>query len=132
MWPRPSKLAQALQLWKSQWSTVYGRDFDKTDWVFPAPRNLTKHLGRPRVDEALRASCRKAGIEGASTHSFSRSVLTQASTTGVHTVKQEAPASAARANARSVSLVTGEVGAFASHLALGYTCERAGAAKREQ
>ena len=77
------KLAQALQHWKTQWPTVYARDYEKTDWVFPAPKDVTKHLGRPRVDEALRASCRKAGIEGVSTHSFRRSALTQASTAGV-------------------------------------------------
>ena len=81
--PISPKLAQALQQWKSQWPSVYGRDYEKTDWVFPAPRDVTKHLGRPRVDEALRASCRKAGIEGVSTHSFRRSALTQASTAGV-------------------------------------------------
>ena len=81
--PISPKLAQALQQWKSQWPPVYGRDYEKTDWVFPAPKDVTKHLGRPRVDEALRASCRKAGIEGVSTHSFRRSALTQASTAGV-------------------------------------------------
>ena len=81
--PISPKLAQALQQWKSQWPAVYGRDYEKTDWVFPAPKDVTKHLGRPRVDEALRASCRKAGIEGVSTHSFRRSALTQASTAGV-------------------------------------------------
>ena len=50
-----------------------GRDYEKTDWVFPATRDITKHLARPRVDEALRASCRKLGAEGASTHAFRRS-----------------------------------------------------------
>ena len=78
--PKPSL---ALQDWKGQWPTLCGRDYEKTDWVFPAFKDSTKHLARPRVDEALRVSCRKVGVEGASTHSFRRSALTQASTAGV-------------------------------------------------
>ena len=81
--PISPKLALVLQQWRGEWPVVHGREFEKTDWVFPASRDVSKHLGRPRVDEALRASCRKAGIEGASTHSFRRSALTQASTEGV-------------------------------------------------
>lgn len=68
--PISPKLALALQQWRVEWPIVYGRDFEKSDFVFPAPRDLSKHLGRPRVDEALRVSCEKVGIEGASTHSF--------------------------------------------------------------
>ena len=81
--PVSQTLAQALQQWKTQWPTTYEGEYEKTDWVFPAFKDSTKHLARPRVDEALRASCRKVGVEGASTHSFRRSALTQASTAGV-------------------------------------------------
>ena len=81
--PISPKLNLALQDWKNQWPALCGRDYEKTDWVFPATKDITKHLARPRVDEALRASCRKLGVEGASTHSFRRSALTQASTAGV-------------------------------------------------
>ena len=81
--PISPKLSLALQDWKGQWPKLCGRHYEKTDWVFPAFKDSTKHLARPRVDEALRASCRKVGIEGASTHSFRGSALTQASTAGV-------------------------------------------------
>ena len=81
--PISPKLNLALQDWKNHWPALCGRDYEKTDWVFPATKDITKHLARPRVDEALRASCRKLGVEGASTHSFRRSALTQASTAGV-------------------------------------------------
>ena len=60
-----------------------GRDFEKSDSVFPAPGDISKHWARPRVDEALRAACAQIGLEGVSTHSLRRSALTQASSAGV-------------------------------------------------
>ena len=40
---------------------------------------MTTNLTRRNVDYALRAACKKLGIEGCSTHSFRRSALTAAS-----------------------------------------------------
>ncbi len=83
--PITSKLRPILAEWNSVWPTLFKRDFEKSDFVFPAPTDITKHWARPRVDEGLRAACKIAGIEGVSTHSFRRSALTQASAAGVPT-----------------------------------------------
>ena len=83
--PISPKLQPILAEWKSVWPTMFKRDFEKSDFVFPAPTDITKHWARPRVDEGLRAACKIAGIEGVSTHSFRRSALTQASAAGCPT-----------------------------------------------
>ena len=83
--PIASKLQPILNEWKAAWPSIFKRGFERTDFVFPSPRDLTKHWARPRVDEGLRAACKIAGIEGVSTHSFRRSALTQASAAGVPT-----------------------------------------------
>ena len=81
--PISPKLSPILIQWRAEWPAVFKRDPEKSDFVFPAHRDISKHLARPRVDEALRAACRKIGLEGVSTHSFRRSALTQASSAGV-------------------------------------------------
>ena len=83
--PISPKLQPILAEWKSLWPSAFKRDFDRSDFVFPAPTDINKHWARPRVDEGLRTACKIAGIEGASTHSFRRSALTQASSAGVPT-----------------------------------------------
>ncbi len=50
---------------------------------FPGRRNQTHHLTRQNIDYALRTTCKKLGIEGASTHAFRRSALSAASDKGV-------------------------------------------------
>ncbi len=83
--PISAKLEPILNRWRVEWPNVYGRGPLKTDYLFPAPRDINKYWARPRVDEGLRAACRKVGLEGVSTHSFRRSALTQASAAGVST-----------------------------------------------
>ena len=83
--PISPKLQPILAEWNAVWPTLFMRDFEKSDFVFPAPSDINKHWARPRVDEGLRAASKIAGIEGASTHSFRRSALTLASAAGVPT-----------------------------------------------
>ena len=78
-----TKLQTALIQWKAEWPAAFKRDPDKSDFVFPAQRDISKHWARPRTDEVLRAVRKKLGLEGVSTHSFRRSALTQASSAGV-------------------------------------------------
>ena len=49
----------------------------------PWPRRVSEHYSRKTVDEQFRSTCKKLGIEGASTHSFRRSALTAASSAGI-------------------------------------------------
>ena len=83
--PISPKLQPTLAEWRFLWPSVFKRDFGRSDFVFPSPRDTHKHWARPRVDEGLRAACKIAGIDGVSTHSFRRSALTQASAAGVPT-----------------------------------------------
>ena len=83
--PISPKLQLVLAEWKSIWPTLFKREFERADFVFPAPTDVNKKWARPRVDEGLRAACKIVEIEGVSTHSFRRSALTQASAAGVPT-----------------------------------------------
>ena len=94
---------------------------------------------RMRIGTTLHATATNRGLSQLCTQTWilrRQRTSGQASTTDVRTAKQKAPASAARAHTRSVSLATGGSGAFASmrhgqtqtnHLAR-TTCERASAA----
>ena len=45
--------------------------------LFPGRRGQREFLNRNTADRILRVACEKAGISGASTHSFRRTALTQ-------------------------------------------------------
>ena len=66
--PTWSRLQPALIQWKAEWPAAFKRDPDKSDFVFPAQRDISKHWARPRTDEARRAICKELGLEGVSTH----------------------------------------------------------------
>ena len=68
--PISPKLQPILAEWKSLWPSVFKRDFDRSDFVVPAPSDISKHWARPRVDEGLRAACKIAGIEGLALTAF--------------------------------------------------------------
>ena len=77
------KLWDELSVWKCAWPSLYKREPEKNDYVFPGHRDISKHLTRRCVGYALRAACKKLGLDGVSTHSFRRSALSAASDKGV-------------------------------------------------
>ena len=81
--PMNPKLWDELARWREVWIVSHKREPDRIDFVLPGRRDVTTHLTRRNVDYALRAACKKLGIEGCSTHSFRRSALTAASDKGV-------------------------------------------------
>jgi integrase/recombinase XerD len=81
--PMNPKLWDELARWREVWIALHKREPDRIDFVLPGRRDVTTHLTRRNVDYALRAACKKLGIEGCSTHSFRRSALTAASDKGV-------------------------------------------------
>ena len=81
--PMNPKLWDELARWREVWIVSHKREPDRIDFVLPGGRDVTTHLTRRNVDYALRAACKKLGIEGCSTHSFRRSALTAASDKGV-------------------------------------------------
>lgn len=54
-----------------------------TLWVFQSRNHHWKHLDADSADWILRQACKKAGLEGISTHSFRRTALTTMSSSGV-------------------------------------------------
>jgi len=83
MIPMSPRLWQELEDWKALWPAAFKRDPDRSELVFPGQKDQSKHLTRQCVDHALRAACKKLGIDGASTHSFRRSALTACSDKGI-------------------------------------------------
>ena len=81
--PMNPKLCDELARWREVWVASQKREPDKIDFVLPGRRDVTTHLTRRNVDYALRAACKKLGIEGCSTHSFRRSALSVAPDNGV-------------------------------------------------
>ena len=51
--PISPKLQPILAEWKSLWPSFFKRAFERSDFVFPAPTDNTRHWARPRVDEGL-------------------------------------------------------------------------------
>ena len=81
--PMSDSLAKELAQWKDLWPSVYKRDPERSDFLFPGRLDSGKHLTSQNVDLALRNACKKLEIEGVSTHSFRRSALTAASEKGM-------------------------------------------------
>jgi integrase/recombinase XerD len=51
--------------------------------LFPGMRGRSEYLTRFTADKALKAACKRVGLEGVSTHSFRRTALTQMSSAGI-------------------------------------------------
>ena len=83
--PVNDRLAEELRTWKAQWVSTYGRPPEGSDYIFPGRSGDTKtsHLTRRAADKALRKVCNTLEIEGASTHSWRRTSLTNANDAGI-------------------------------------------------
>ena len=71
-----SRLYPLLTSWRSHAGEIY---------LFPGrhPNHHWKHLHTNSADQILREAFERTGIEGASTHSFRRTALTQMSNAGI-------------------------------------------------
>ena len=69
--PVNARLAEALRQWRTAWTEEYGHEPSREDYMFPGRAGLQSHFSRKALDT------------GASTHSFRRSALTAASSSGV-------------------------------------------------
>ena len=67
-----------------EWEKLYGRPPQGSDHLFPGRGGdpKSKHLTRQAADLALRKICRDLNIDGASTHRWRRTSLTNANDAG--------------------------------------------------
>ena len=83
--PINARLDEEIRAWKLEWERLQGRPPAGTDHVFPGrvgdPKE--KHLTRGAADKALRKACAELGIQGASTHSWRRTSLSNANDAGI-------------------------------------------------
>ena len=84
--PVAERLAEELRIWRVQWEALYGRPPDGADHVFPGrgadPKE--KRLTRQAADKMLRKVCAGLSIDGASTHSWRRTTLSNANDAGIN------------------------------------------------
>jgi integrase/recombinase XerD len=67
-------LAEELAGYKQQWAEQYGHLPKPSEALFPAAGSTTSTMTRQAADLAFRGACKAAGIEGASLHSFRRTM----------------------------------------------------------
>ena len=73
-----SRLACELERYRHEWRKAYGRDPRPGDYLFPARCSMKEPMTRQAADLALRSTLASLDIPGASTHSFRRSLATNA------------------------------------------------------
>lgn len=84
------KLKQALADYRQQWAAEHGHEPARNDVLFPAAGSTTSPQSRQAADKALRATCKRIGLEGVSLHSFRRTAAQDAVNSGfpLHVVQQ--------------------------------------------
>ena len=83
--PINDRLAQEFHRYREWWVTKYGKQPEGGDYLFPSRDGdaSEKYLTRAAAHIALAKVCRRLDIEGASTHSWRRTSLTNANDKGV-------------------------------------------------
>lgn len=72
------RLATEIEAYRAAWTDTHGRRPKPGDFLFPARGSLAESLSRQAADLALRKTLNGLGIVGASTHTFRRSLATNA------------------------------------------------------
>ena len=81
---RQVPLQPRLQEELDRWFLTQTPEPSRTDWIFSrTDGSKTQPIPRRTIDHALRTACKRAGLQGVSTHSMRRSALTSASDKGV-------------------------------------------------
>jgi integrase/recombinase XerD len=81
--PVSPSLAAALATYRLAWEAEHGHAPGPQEALFPAAGSTTSPMSRQAADKALRATCKRVGLEGATTHSFRRSLAQSAVNRGV-------------------------------------------------
>jgi integrase/recombinase XerD len=81
--PQVQQLKDELQRYRSEWALEHGHAPVWNEALFPAACSTTSTMTRQAADKALRATCRRIGLEGVSLHSFRRTAAQDAVNRGV-------------------------------------------------
>lgn len=73
-----ARLRAEVDRYRQEWRKTYGRDPKATDYLFPARCTMREPMTRQGADKVLRETLAKLEIPGASTHTFRRSLATNA------------------------------------------------------
>ena len=76
--PQSQKLKQVLADYRQRWAAEHGHDPAADEVLFPAAGSTTSPQTRQAADKALRATCKRIGLEGVSLHSFRRTAAQDA------------------------------------------------------
>lgn len=76
--PMVPALREALDAYRAEWEAEHGHAPAKDEALFPAKGSTHSPMTRQAADKAMRATCEALGLEGASTHSFRRSLAQDA------------------------------------------------------
>lgn len=81
--PTHPRLQKELDSYRRVWEQVHGHVPAKDEVLFPGRSSTTSPMSRQAADLALRKTCEALGLQGVSTHSFRRSLATNAVHRGV-------------------------------------------------
>ena len=81
--PTAPRLAAELETYRAAWEAEHGHAPGKDEVLFPAAGSTHSPQSRQAADKALRQTCARLGLEGVSTHSFRRTLATDAVRRGV-------------------------------------------------
>ena len=81
--PQGPTLQAALATYRAAWAAEHGHQPAANEALFPAAGSTTSHQTRQPADRALRATCKRLGIEGVSLHSFRRTAAQDAVSRGL-------------------------------------------------
>ena len=81
--PTVARLAEELAAYRLAWTEEHGHAPAADEVMFPAAGSTHSPMTRQAADKALRATCARLGFEGVSTHTFRRTLATDAVRRGV-------------------------------------------------
>jgi integrase/recombinase XerD len=81
--PQVQQLKAELLRYRHEWALEHGHQPTSDEALFPAAGSTISTMSRQAADKALRATCRRIGLEGVSLHSFRRTAAQEAVNRGV-------------------------------------------------
>lgn len=81
--PTIARLSAEIEAYRTAWEAEHGHPPARDEVLFPARESTHTPMTRQAVDKALRQVCDRLGLVGVSTHSFRRTMATDANRRGV-------------------------------------------------